>query len=90
MNDNKHFENAYSINIVVAAETGASAVVISFADRTPYSELHTNQIIEQSTLENLMYLPQLSLMEHHAIQEIMTTEQSLNYPLDILDKKLVL
>ena len=86
MNDNKHFENAYSINIVVAAETGASAVVISFADRTPYSELHTNQIIEQSTLENLMYLPQLSLMEHHAIQEIMTTEQSLNYPLDILDK----
>ena len=40
--------------------------------------------------ENLMYLPQLSLTEHHAIQEIMTTEQSLNYPLDILDKKLVL
>ena len=67
--------------VVVAAETGASAVVISFADRTPYNELHANQIIEQSMLENLMYLPQLSLMEHHALQETLSVEQSLNKPL---------
>jgi len=67
--------------VAVAAEAGASAVVITFADRTPYGELHANQIIEQSMLENLMYLPQLSLMEHHALQETLTAEQSLNKPL---------
>ena len=69
------------VAIVVAAETGASAVVISFADRTPYGELHANQVIEQSILENLMYLPQLTLMEHYALQETLIAEQELNNPL---------
>lgn len=68
--------------ICFAEKNSASAVVITFADRTPYSELHTNKIIEPRLVEELTSLPELSLMEHFAIQEALTVEKKLNTTID--------
>ncbi len=66
----------------LAGTIPASAVLITFADRTPYSELHTNKIIEPRLLEELSSIPELALMEHFAIQEALTVEKKLNTSLD--------
>ncbi len=65
-----------------AERTPATAVVISFADRTPYSELQTNRIIEPRLVEELTSLPDLVLMEHFAIQEALSVERKLNSSID--------
>lgn len=67
---------------VFAAERPVSAVVLSFADATQYETMQANtEIMESVLLNELIMLPELSLMERTVINEPLAVEEKLKKPL---------
>lgn len=68
---------------VFATGLPASAVVLSFADNTKYEYIQDNtEIMESALLNELIMLPELSLMERTVINETLAAEEKLNKPLE--------
>ena len=62
---------------VYAAPHSISLVFLSFSDTTPYSEMKTNEIIDDYLLEELLNIPFIHVMERRVIKEALDAERKL-------------
>lgn len=68
---------AFSFSVAYAAPRSISLVFLTFSDTTPYSEMKTNEVIDDFLLEELLNLPSVHVMERRVIKEALDAEKQL-------------
>ncbi|MBQ6743401.1 MAG: hypothetical protein IJR05_01425 [Acidaminococcaceae bacterium] len=79
--------SAYAAGVYANGRNTVNAVLLSFADYTHYDKKMMNKkIMEDKLLEELMYMPEFSIMEHFPVQEALDAEEKFNNPLGAVSK----
>lgn len=68
----------FIFSTVHAATRSISMVFLTFSDSTPYSEMKTNEIIDDYLLEELLNLKNVRVMERRVIKEALDAERKLS------------
>ena len=69
-----------------AAQKPVSIVFLSFEDNTPYSQMKTNEIIEEYLLEKLLDINSVQVMERMVVKEALDAERKLTISFQDIDE----